>query len=63
MAPNGRRLPPPGSDAPPVLLLSSYENRPFQPDGRERQQSWQQFYVPELGRPIWKKGPLRQIRP
>ena len=63
MAPNGRRLPPPGSDAPPVLLLSSYENRPLQPDGRERQQSWQQFYVPELGRPIWKKGPLRQIRP
>jgi hypothetical protein len=32
-------------------------------DGRERQQVWQQFYVPEKGHSVWRPGPLRYVRP
>ena len=34
----------------------------FTPDGREVQQVWQQYYEPELGRPVWRKGPLLYVR-
>jgi len=30
--------------------------------GRDQIQTWIQYYVPELGRSIWKKGPLKNIR-
>lgn len=62
LSPNGRSLPPPGSDAPPVLLTVAVQDLPPAANGRELQQVWQQFYVPRLGRSVWKKGPLRQVR-
>jgi hypothetical protein len=63
LAPNGRSLPQPGSDAPPVMLSEAVDEPVMTADGRERQQIWQQFYVPELGRSVWKKGPLLYVRP
>jgi hypothetical protein len=62
LSPNGRSLPPPGSSAPPVLLSEAIDRLTVVADGRERAQVWQQFYVPELGRSVWRKGPLRQVR-
>lgn len=59
---NGRNLPRPGTDAQPVLLDDSTQYIPLAADGREIEQVWQQFYVPELGRSIWKKGPVRFVR-
>ena len=59
MAPNGRRLPPPGADAGRVFLgkasddprrnymLLKPEWKPFY---------WRQYYVPALGRSIWVKA-------
>ncbi len=61
-APNGRTLPAPGSDAPPVLLSDAAQDLPLTADGRERQQIWQQFYMPELGRSVWKEGQMRYVR-
>ncbi len=63
MAPDGRHLPPPGSAAQPVLLSDSTEDLPITADGREAEQVWQQFYVPSLGRSIWKRGELHYLRP
>lgn len=63
LAQNGRNLPQPGSKATAVLLDKSEENLLMSADGRERQQVWQQFYVPELGRPVWRKGIVRYYRP
>lgn len=59
---NGRNLPSPGSDAAPVLLSDSTQPLPLLPDGRQMAQVWQQFYVPELGRSIWRKGPVSYVR-
>ncbi len=59
---NGHNLPLPGSKASPVLLTTSTQDRPLAPDGRETEQVWQQFYVPELGRSVWKKGELTYVR-
>lgn len=59
---NGRNLPRPGTDAQPVLLDDSTQYIPLAADGREIEQVWQQFYVSELGRSIWKKGPVRFVR-
>jgi hypothetical protein len=59
---NGRVYPAPGSKAPPVLLNEAADEIYFTPDGREVQQVWQQYYVPELGRPVWRKGPLLNVR-
>jgi hypothetical protein len=62
LALNGRNFPPPGSKAQPVYLNEETQYVPLRPDGREVVQVWEQFYVPELGRSIWKKGPLRHVR-
>jgi hypothetical protein len=62
LALNGRSFPQPGSKAQPVYLNEENQYVPLGPDGREVVQVWQQFYVPELGRSIWKKGPLRHVR-
>jgi hypothetical protein len=62
LAPNGRVYPAPGSKAPPVLLNEAADEIYFTPDGREVQQVWQQYYVPEIGRPVWRKGPLLYVR-
>jgi hypothetical protein len=58
-SPNGRFLPPPGSNAPPVLLDWSDDD----PHGGSTQRAigwrpfvWYQYYVPSLGRSIWVKG-------
>jgi hypothetical protein len=59
---NGRNFPPPGSNAQPVYLNEETQYVPLGPNGREVVQVWEQFYMPELGRSIWKKGPLRHIR-
>jgi len=63
LAPNGRTLPQPGSDAAPVLLSEAVDEPVLTADGRERQQIWEQFYMPELGRSVWRKGPLLYLRP
>jgi hypothetical protein len=63
LAPNGRSLPQPGTDAPPVKLSEAVDEPVFTPDGRERQQIWQQFYIPQLGRSVWRKGPDLYVRP
>ena len=62
LALNGRNYPPPGSKAPPVYLNEETQYLPLGPDGREVVQVWELFYVPELGRSIWMKGPLRYVR-
>ncbi len=62
LSPNGQRLPPPGSKADPVLLSESTDILPVTADGRRKLQVWQQFYVPKLGRSIWRKGPLINAR-
>lgn len=62
LALNGRNYPQPGSKAQPVYLNEETQYVPLGPDGREVVQVWEQFYVPELGRSIWKKGPLRHAR-
>ncbi|MEO6458381.1 MAG: N-acetylmuramoyl-L-alanine amidase [Chloroflexia bacterium] len=63
LSPSGRsRLPQPGSDAPPVLLSQDTENIDMRAHGREQEQVWQQFYIPELGRSVWRKATLRQVR-
>lgn len=62
LALNGRNFPMPGSNAQPVYINEENQYVPLGPDGREVVQVWQQFYVPELGRSIWKKGPLRHVR-
>ncbi|MDQ3706909.1 MAG: N-acetylmuramoyl-L-alanine amidase [Chloroflexota bacterium] len=62
LALNGRNFPMPGSKAPPVYLSEETQYVPLGPDGREVVQVWEQFYVPELGRSIWKKGPVRYVR-
>lgn len=59
---NGRNLPQPGTNADPVYLNEETQYLPLNPDGREVVQVWQQFYVPELGRSVWQKGPLKYIR-
>lgn len=61
VAPNGHNLPPPGSDAPPVLLGEA--NDDLGPDYVATVPGWQphvwlQYYVPRLGRSIWQMGPL-----
>jgi len=63
LSPNDHSLPQPGSDSPPVLLSQAVDEPVMTPDGRERQQVWQQFYVPALGRSVWRKGPLLYVRP
>ncbi|MEO8286833.1 MAG: N-acetylmuramoyl-L-alanine amidase [Chloroflexota bacterium] len=63
LAANGRSLPLPGSKAPPVFLNEAVDEAVRTADGRERQQVWQQFYMPELGRSVWLKGTLRYVRP
>ncbi len=62
LSPSARRLPQPGSDASPVLLSSDIENIRLRANGREQEQVWQQFYLPELGRSVWRKEVLRQVR-
>jgi hypothetical protein len=62
LALNGRNFPMPGSKAPPVYLSEETQYVPLGPNGREVVQVWEQFYVPELGRSIWKKGPVRYVR-
>ncbi|HET9494330.1 MAG TPA: N-acetylmuramoyl-L-alanine amidase, partial [Chloroflexia bacterium] len=62
LAMNGRVYPAPGSKAAPVFLNEATDDIYFTPDGREVQQVWQQYYVPELGRPVWRKGPLLNVR-
>ncbi|MBF6613423.1 MAG: N-acetylmuramoyl-L-alanine amidase [Chloroflexi bacterium] len=59
---NGQRLPLPGSKADPVLLSESTDALPVTADGRKKLQMWQQFYVPRLGRSIWRKGPIINVR-
>lgn len=56
LSPNGRSLPPPGSNAAPVFLGDATESLPVRADGRERQRTWDQYYMPELGRSIWKEA-------
>jgi len=63
LAENGHNLPQPGSDAAPILLSEDVDEPVMTADGRERQQVWQQFYIPSLGRSVWKKGPLLYVRP
>jgi hypothetical protein len=60
--PGVRTLPAPGSEAAPVLLNEAGDDPYFTPDGREVQQLWQQYYVPDLGRSVWRKGPLLYMR-
>jgi hypothetical protein len=60
--PGVRALPAPGSKAGPVLLNEAGDDPYFTPDGREVQQLWQQYYVPDLGRSVWRKGPLLYMR-
>jgi hypothetical protein len=62
LAQNGRVYPAPGSKAAPVLLNEAADEVYFTSDGREVQQVWEQYYVPELGRPVWRKGPLLYVR-
>jgi hypothetical protein len=45
------------------MLSEAVDEPVMTADGRERQQIWQQFYVPQLGRSVWKKGPLLYVRP
>jgi hypothetical protein len=63
LAANGRNLPAPGSQAEPVLLSEAADESFVGADGRERRQVWRQFYDPQLGRSIWRKGPLLLVRP
>lgn len=63
LSPSARWLPAPGSDAGPVLLGVAREDPIRLADGREYEQVWRQLYVPSLGRSIWEKGVLRQVRP
>jgi hypothetical protein len=63
LSPNDRSLPQPGSNSPPVFLSQDVDEPVMTPDGRERQQVWQQFYMPQLGRSVWQKGPLLYVRP
>ena len=62
LSPHVRGLPPPGSSAAPVLLTAEDDEKLMTAIGREQIQSWQQFYIPELGRSVWKKAYLRPIR-
>jgi hypothetical protein len=62
LAENGNNLPQPGSDAAPVLLNQAVDEPVMTADGHERQQVWQQFYMPNLGRSVWIKGPLLYVR-
>jgi hypothetical protein len=61
LAPNGRRLPPPGSNEPEVYLGESDDDPG--PDAQINVPGWQphiwrQYYVPRLGRSIWTMGPV-----
>ena len=48
---------------PPVMLSEAVDEPVMTADGRERQQIWQQFYVPELGLKCGgRKGPLLYVR-
>ena len=62
LSPHVRGLPQPGSSAPPVLLTAEDDEKLMTATGRDEIQSWQQFYIPELGRSVWRKGPVRPIR-
>lgn len=62
LSPHLRPLPRPGSQAAPVLMSEDIQELPMVADGREKQQFWRQFYVPELGRTVWRKGPLVVVR-
>jgi hypothetical protein len=62
LSPHVRGLPRPGSSAPDVMLDSDDDEHLMTASGRDQVQNWQQFYVPELGRSVWRKGPLRPIR-
>jgi hypothetical protein len=61
LAPNGRRLPSPGSEAAPVFL--GEDNDDPGPDVAVATPGWQphyweQYYMPRLGRSIWIEGPV-----
>ena len=62
LSPHVRYLPQPGSGGPPVRLDVSDEDFVMTAEGRERIRTWEQFYYPDLGRSIWKRGPDRPIR-
>jgi hypothetical protein len=62
LSPHVRGLPRPGSSAPDVMLDAEDDEHLMTASGRDQVQNWQQFYVPELGRSVWRKGPLRPIR-
>jgi hypothetical protein len=62
LSPSAMRLPQPGSVSPPVLLGSDTENISLRANGREQEQVWQQYYIPDLGRSVWRKAVLRQVR-
>ena len=66
LAPNGRKLPPPGSDAPPVLLGEADDDPG--PDAQINIPAWQphvwkQYYIPRLGRSTWTIGPVFERTP
>jgi N-acetylmuramoyl-L-alanine amidase len=66
VAPNGRRLPPPGSDAEPVLLGEADDDPG--PDAQITIPGWQphiwrQYYIPRLGRSTWSIGPVFEPTP
>lgn len=62
LSPSNRRLPQPGTAGAPVFLSQDTENIRLRANGREQEQVWQQFYIPELGRSVWRKAALRQVR-
>ena len=62
LSPSAMRLPQPGSSAPPVLIGTDTENIRLRANGREQEQVWQQLYIPDLGRSVWRKAILRQVR-
>jgi hypothetical protein len=66
LAPNGRNLPPPGSDAPPVLLGEANDdpgpNAQINVPGWQPH-VWRQYYVPRLGRSTWTIGPVFERTP
>src|SRR5207253_1353822 len=66
LAANGHNLPPPGSDAPPVLLSQADDD--LGSDYSVTVPGWQphiwlQYYVPRLGRSIWQMGPVFEGTP
>jgi hypothetical protein len=62
LSPHARWLPQPGTSRQPVFLGDAPEEFVMTAEGRERIRTWQQFYYPDIGRSIWKRGPDRQIR-